>query len=186
MIFFILCCPLIKVPGRIWAFTFVPAVLMVLAPRYGWRIVGTGFALAALGLIAVARSAPVIMGYHLHLDFDPAWRSLGETLFLFGNWNLLWYGVIALAALAWRRLLDPAIAPLVALVLTGLGFLFVVFAFTNATAFVADFTTVNRATLHLAPMVIVLCVVLWNALATDAKVSASDATSGAASPSPAA
>ena len=32
--------------------------------------------------------------------------------------------------------------------------LFFVFAFSNASAFIADQTTVNRATLHLAPLVV--------------------------------
>jgi hypothetical protein len=38
-------------------------------------------------------------------------------------------------------------------VIGGILFLFFVFAFTNASAFIADQTTVNRATLHLAPLV---------------------------------
>jgi hypothetical protein len=161
-LFFAACCPLIKIPGWIWAATLIPGLVMALFPRRGLRLVAGGLAAVVLIFVLLARTAPVIMGYRLHLDFEPGWRSLADSLFLFGNWNVLWYGVIAVAVLAWRRLFDPVVAPLVVIVITGLGFLFAVFAFTNATAYVADFTTVNRAALHLAPLLIVVCVLLWD------------------------
>jgi len=40
-----------------------------------------------------------------------------------------------------------------------------VFAFTNARDWVTDQTTINRATLHLAPLVVVLGALLWRELA---------------------
>nr|MBA3776838.1 hypothetical protein [Betaproteobacteria bacterium] len=46
-------------------------------------------------------------------------------------------------------------------------FLFVVFAFTNARAWVADQTTVNRATLHLAPLVTVWMLAVFRAWVQD-------------------
>jgi hypothetical protein len=40
--------------------------------------------------------------YRLDLDFDPPWRDLFQSYFLLGNWNLLWFGVVVAAALAYK------------------------------------------------------------------------------------
>jgi hypothetical protein len=175
-VFFALCCPLIKIPGWFWAMTLIPGLLVEIFPRRGWRIVGAGFAAAALMFVVLARTTPVILNYHLHLDFQPAWNSLGQAFFLFGNWNLLWYGAIAVVALGWRQLRAPHMASLALVIGSGLAFLFVVFAFTNATAFVADYTTVNRATLHLTPLIIMFCVLLWQRMTQSSAMSRNEAS----------
>ena len=66
--------------------------------------------------------------------------------------------------LGWRQLLSPSVAPYTMVVAGGLLFLFFGFAFTNASAWVEDQSTVNRATLHLAPLVVVwifVCMRAW-------------------------
>src|SRR5450755_1641286 len=105
-------CPLIKTPGWIWAATLIPGVVIVLLPRRGARIVGVGFAVAALALLTLARTEPTLLGYRLHLNFAPAWAQLVKSYYLMGNWNLLWYAVIALVAFGWRRLWEPRLLPL--------------------------------------------------------------------------
>ena len=50
-------------------------------------------------------------------------------------------------------------------VIGGILFLFFVFAFTNASAFIADQTTVNRATLHLAPLMVCYMTLAFEAFA---------------------
>jgi len=159
-----LCCPLIKVPGAIWALTLLPGVVVALLPRFGPRLVALAFGVGALVLLFLAQSAPMILGHRLHADFQPPWHALGEAYFLFANWHLLWYAIVALAIIGARRLIRPPLAPLAVVVASGLAFLGVVFTFTNVAAWVADFTTVNRATLHLAPLLVVLCVLLWQEL----------------------
>lgn len=158
-------CTQIKNPGYFWAMTLVPAVLVALLPRLGLRIAVAGFAVAVIAMIALAQFRVSIFNYQLKLDFDPAWGDLVQSYFLLGNWHLLWFGVIAAAGLAWRALLQPALAPLTMMVAAGLMFLFFVFAFTNASAFITDQTTVNRATLHLAPLMVVFMVLAWSAFA---------------------
>jgi hypothetical protein len=170
-----LCCPLIKVPGVFWAVTLLPGILIALLPRRGPYAVGLAFGAGALVLLYLSQSAPMIFGYRLHLDFEPPWHALAEAYFLLNNWHLLWYAVVALAVIGARRLVRPPLAPLAAVVGTGLVFLGVVFTFTNVAAWVADFTTVNRATLHLAPLLVVLCVLLWRELSR-AQPSASETT----------
>jgi hypothetical protein len=159
-----LACPLIKIPGVIWALTLLPGVVVTLLPRRGPQLVALAFGVGALTLLFLAQSAPLIMGHRLHLDFEPPWRSLSEAYFLFNNWHLLWYAVVALAVIGARQLARPPLAPLTSVVAAGLAFLAVVFTFTNVAAWVTDFTTVNRATLHLAPLLVCLCVLLWREL----------------------
>ncbi len=160
-----LACTQVKNPGWFWAATLVPGVLVVLLPRRGVRIVLAGFAIAALTLVALARFQLSLFNYQIKLDFNPAWSDLLSSYFLLGNWHLLWYGAIAAALLAWRQLLAPAMAPLTMVIAGGLLFLFFVFGFTTASFYISDQTTVNRATLHLAPMIVVFMIVAWQAFA---------------------
>jgi hypothetical protein len=155
-------CPLIETSGWIWAATLIPGVVIALLPRRGARIVGIGFALAALALLTLARTEPTILGYRLHLNFAPAWAQLAKSYYLMGNWNLLWYAVIALVAFGWRRLREPPLLPLTAVTAAGLFFLFFVFAFTEAAVWLADLSMANRATLHIVPLLVYLGVLTWH------------------------
>ena len=162
-------CPTIKTPGIVWALTLLPAIVFTLAGRYGLRIVVAGFVLALVTFGVLAQSAPVILGYRLHLDFAPDWTALGQSFFLLDNWHLLWYGVIAVAVLGRRQLLAPNIAPLTIVLVAGSLFLLLVFGFTNARAWVADQTTINRAVLHLAPLAALWALVVFHAWSKAAK-----------------
>ncbi|HKE40972.1 MAG TPA: hypothetical protein VKG21_14115 [Casimicrobiaceae bacterium] len=164
-LFLALACPLIKNPGWIWALTLVPGVVIALMPRRGVRVVVIGFGLTALIALLLARTEPVVQGYHLHLEFAAGWAQLIKAYFLMGNWNLLFYGVIVVFALGARRLLERPLVALAAIATAGLGFLFFVFAFTQAGYWLADLTTANRATLHLAPLLVTLAVLTWHRLA---------------------
>ena len=124
-------CTTIKNPGLVWALTLVPGVVLARCrARTPGRRRARGAALLALAVLA--QTNPVVLGYRLHLDFAPAWQALVDSLFLLGNWNLLWYGVIAAAIVAWPDLRTPAIRSTVRDGGAGVLFLFVAFAFTNA------------------------------------------------------
>ena len=169
-------CPLLKVPGRIWAVLALPALLVGLLPRRGPRIVGAGLAVGLLGLLLLAQTSPVIMGYQLHLDFAPDWEALAASFLLYDNWHLLWYGAVAVALLGRRQLLAPSVAPLTVVIAGGVLFIAFVLSFTNARDWVADQSTVNRATLHVAPLVVVWMLVVFRAwMQTLPAPSASDA-----------
>ena len=156
-------CTTIKIPGLVWALTLLPGVVLALLPQRGPRVVAIGVGGVLLTLAILAQTDPVVLGYRLHLDFAPAWRSLVDSLFLLGNWHLLWYAVIAAAIVGWQVLRSPAFAPLSATVAAGLLFLVVAFAFTTARNWVTDQTTINRAVLHIAPLAIVWMVVVVHA-----------------------
>jgi cytochrome b561 len=69
------------------------------------------------------------------------------------------------AVLARRHLLSREVAPYTAMVAAGLMFLLFGFAFTSARMWVEDQSTVNRATLHLAPLIIVWMLLSFRAWA---------------------
>ena len=158
-------CTVIKNPGKIWILMLLPGLVAALVPRYGLRLAGAVFALAAAAALVLTRTGLTILGYHLQLDFDMPWNGLAEAYFMFANWHLLFYGALAVAVLAWRRLLSPELASLTLIVAAGLAFLMFGFAFTNARAWVEDQSTVNRATLHLAPLIVVWMVLAFRAWA---------------------
>jgi hypothetical protein len=159
--------PLIKNPGRVWLPLLLPGLIVALAPRYGLRIVAGAFAAAAATLLVLAQTNVVLLGYRLHLTLDLPWHGLIDAYFTYANWGLLWYAVAAAVILGHRQLLAPAIAPLTVVVGGGLMFLVFGFAFTNARIWVEDQSTVNRATLHLAPLLFVWVLLVFRAWARE-------------------
>lgn len=158
-------CVVIKNPGKVWLVMLLPGLAAALLPRYGLRLAAAAFALAAIAAIVLTRIGLTILGYRLQLQFDMPWSGLVEAYFTFANWHLLFYGALAVALLAGRRLLSPALAPLTLIVAAGLAFLMFGFAFTNARVWVEDQSTVNRATLHLAPLIVIWMVLAFRAWA---------------------
>jgi len=160
-----LACPLVEISGVVWALTLIPGGVVARFPRRGPKLVAFGFGVAALVVLVLGRFEPAFLGYRLHLDYQPPWHSLADAYLFFGNWHLLWYAVIVLAVIGAGRLMRPPLAPLAMIVASGLGVLFVAFAFPGATS-IAEFGTANRATLQLAPLLTCLCALLWRELTT--------------------
>jgi hypothetical protein len=158
-------CVTIKNPGKLWLLMLLPGLAAALLPRHGLRIAAAVFALAAITALVLTRTGLTILGYRLQLVFDMPWSGLTEAYFMFANWHLLFYGALGVAVLAWRRLLSPELAPLTLIVAAGLAFLVFGFAFTNARQWVEDQSTVNRATLHLAPLIVIWMVLAFRAWA---------------------
>lgn len=152
-------CVTIKNPGKAWLVVLLPGFVAALLPKGGVKVAGVMLALAIGAVLVLAQTKASVLGYQLRLNFVSPWRGLSDAWFAFGNWHLLWYGAIAVAVLGWRQLFSRELAPLTIVIGSGLLFLFFGFAFTNAAQWVADQSTVNRATLHLA-----LLVAVWMAL----------------------
>jgi hypothetical protein len=151
--------------GFAWAATLIPGAIVALLPVRGLKIAAAGLA-AILFLVAVlAQTSANFLGHRLHLDFDPAWSTLADSYFLLGSWNLLWYGALAVTLLTWRGLASRSLAPLTTVVGAGAILLFVVFAFPAARAMIAEQMTLNRATLHFAPLLVVFVALAFRAFA---------------------
>ena len=159
----LIACVTVKNPGKVWLVVLLPGLVVAALPRRGLPLVGVAFAAAALAIVVLARTGVKILGYQLLPKFMMPWGALVDAYFSFGNWNLLWYLALATAVLGWRQILSREAAPYTCVVTAGLMFLFVGFAFTNAFLWVEDQSTVNRATLHLAPLIVVWMLVTLRA-----------------------
>ena len=156
-------CVMVKNPGKVWLVVLLSGLVVATLPRRGLQIVGIAFAAAALAITVLARTGVKLLGYQLLPKFMMPWGALFDAYFSYGNWHLLWYFALATAVLGWRQLLSREVAPFTCVVTAGLMFLFVGFAFTNAFLWVEDQSTVNRATLHLAPLIVVWMLVTLRA-----------------------
>ncbi|CAH1904826.1 conserved membrane hypothetical protein [Candidatus Nitrotoga sp. HW29] len=154
-------CILIKQPGIAWALTFLPALLIVVMPRAG--LVGTAM-LAAAGvatLFVLEDKDFHLFGYHVHLRFAADWHPFWQNMMVMDNWHLFWYLVVAALVLSFPRLLAPAYRSMTVLLLSATSFLAIVFFFTHAHAWAEDYTTINRALLHIVPMLLFYVMVLF-------------------------
>ena len=125
---------------------------------------------AALAALVLTQTGLTVLGYQpAARAFGMPWHGLAEAYFLLGNWHLLFYGAIAVALLGWRHLLARDLAPLTITVAAGVAFLAFGFAFTNAGVWVEDQSTVNRATLHLAPLLALWMIMTFRAWAAGAR-----------------
>lgn len=149
-------CVLIKQPGIVWMLTFVPALWVVLVPRAALASVAVLLVGGVIALLVLGEMGSFnLFGYPVQaLRYTPVWESLWQSLFVLDNWHLLWYLVIATSAFVVHRLLSPAVMHMTVLLIAAFSFLGVVFFFTQAGAWADDFTTLNRALLHMVPMLL--------------------------------
>ena len=153
--------PLIKPAGMIWLAILVPGLVAAAVPAWGRRI-GVACLVAAAAAVMIATRTGFLAAGGVYGDgLEPRLRSVAEAWFIFGNWNLLWFGAIAAALLGRRKLLSARLAPLTWIVAGGLAFLFFAFLFPGMWLIEADQTSVNRTTLHLAPLVAIWMVLLY-------------------------
>jgi hypothetical protein len=158
---FALACTQIKNPGYAWAITLLPGAIIAVSPKRGLRLIAAVVGVAILAIVALAFTHTRVFEYEIHLNFDLDWKALIDSYFVLGNWHLLWYGMLGAAVLAGRRLLAPPLAPLTTTIAAGLSFLVFVLAFTSARDFSTEQTTINRATLHMAPLMVVFAVMAF-------------------------
>lgn len=157
-------CILIKQPGIGWALTLLPAFWVALAPRVG--LIGTAI-LGVLGLavlLLLGQNGFNLLSYSLKFAYTPVWRPLWDNLAILDNWHLLFYLVAVALFLSLPRLFATAYRAMTVLVSAALVFVLVIFFFTHVSAWVEDYTVVNRALLHLVPMLLFYVMVLfWEA-----------------------
>ena len=172
-------CVMIKIPGKAWIVVLLPGLAVAASPRWGRKLAGAAFVLAAAGILVLTQTGGInILNYRVSAEFGLPWRALLDAYFSYGNWHLLWYCVVAAVVLGRRQLMAPGVAPLTCIVAAALLFLFIGFAFTNAGAWVEDQSTVNRATLHIAPVVVVWVLVVLRAWYRAGSSMASDSVPG--------
>jgi hypothetical protein len=172
-------CTQIANAGFVWVATLIPGAIVVFLPARGLKIATAGLAAILFLLAVLAQTSPTLLGYRLHLDFDPAWSALFDSYFLLGSWNLLWYGVLGVTLLSWRELASRSLAPLTTVVAAGAIVLFVVVAFPAARVMLAEQMTLHRATLHFAPLLVVFAALAFRAFALRWAATQADADASA-------
>ena len=143
--------PLLKVPGFVWGSIVALGVLVAAFGSASWRrILLLGVAMGALAVAGAAvlwRERLTELKVAAPVDFL---GSLADNLFVFDNWHLLWY-LLPLALYVGRREAVTRMRGATVALACGAAFLAVVFTGTQVSAWVTDYTTVNRALLHVAP-----------------------------------
>ncbi|MEP7274838.1 MAG: hypothetical protein ABI812_00695 [Betaproteobacteria bacterium] len=142
--------PLLKVPGLAWG---AIVVLGVLVAKFSgsWRRLAA--MLAGMGVLAVGAAALVWREKIAAVSGGSSAGVLGslvDNLFLFDNWHLLWYLLPIVVVVARREALGQ-LGGVTAALAAGGAFLVFLFTGTRVAAWVTDYTTVNRAILHMAP-----------------------------------
>lgn len=174
---FAACLPAIKLEGTIWLALFGAVVAYERVPaRWRRRAVAGVLVTFAIGLVLVGlhlsvpgsgwlrfdwRSVQLAAAPPLDLGWHPVGGAMLASLFTLPNWHLLWYALPLLIVLRRRFLaLDRPARLLGLFVLLQCTALFVLFFFTNAGEWAADFTSANRLILQLVPGVFVFIAML--------------------------
>jgi hypothetical protein len=153
-VLFAIALPTLKNPGKVWLLLLLPGMLIALLPRQGPRVVSVLVGLGVLATLVLAQTSTSILGYQLHLSGAFPARGLLDAYFLYANWHLLVFAAVAALLVGQRSVWRPDIAPMTVTLGIGMLFLLFGFTFTNVYAWVEDQSTVNRATLHLAPLLV--------------------------------
>ncbi len=152
-IFLLLACLEIKRPGVFWLLSILPGVLVWWRPRLGLAVLATSAIVLVVAAFVFAKSGATIAGFRIGQDLTDVSLPIIQNTFLMGNWNLLFFLGLAIMIVAWRSLLQGVFAVLTAVVFAGCTFLCIVFYF-RISAYVSDFTTINRAVVHLVPVLV--------------------------------
>jgi hypothetical protein len=143
-------CASLKNEGLLWGLTLVPGLLVAVNRRLGFALVVTIVAAAALYLF-FGPAEIRIMRFTLYTRPVNVTLQLFQHLFLMDNWHLLWYAAIVLIAVNGRLLFATTLAPMTVTMLAAVGFVGVVFFFSNAAGGVDEESLLNRFLLDAVP-----------------------------------
>jgi hypothetical protein len=172
-----LACALIKVPGVLWALTFLPALLLRVCSRRRLLVISAliAVALGAVLSIGLRLRLPVLGAVTLTRDMlelpylgryplgphPEALPALAQSAFSLASWHLLWYGLCALGLLRWRTFTDRATAPMATLAVSSLAFVGAVYTMSPLAEHAVDYTQANRTALHIVPMLLFVALTAW-------------------------
>ncbi len=171
------CMPFIKLEGAVWLLiASVLAGLSLLPRRWRWMTVGAIVLMLGASLLFGGLVLPVFGLGWVHMNWgsvvvpalgkmDLQWHPVGvemlSGLFTLPNWHLLWYLLPLVLVLRWRGfLVDQTARWLGILLLCCATFLFILFFFTEASAWAENYTSSNRLIMHLVPAVFTLLALL--------------------------
>ncbi|WP_457676853.1 hypothetical protein [Thiolapillus sp.] len=170
-------CTQIKVPGIVWAALLVPAWLTATAPRtsiitmmaailflaWAWISRGISIDLPLAGTLVISPQRVTVPGIDsFAVEYHPVWQAFWKHYLVRDNWHLFaWIFPLAVAYAALSNRFSPRLLPATVLVAEAFLFLFITFFFTYHYAAALDGTTINRATLHMMPMLFFYLLLLF-------------------------
>ncbi|BAO45531.1 hypothetical protein [Thiolapillus brandeum] len=166
-----------KVPGIAWVAMLILAWLLSVAPRititgilggilvlsYLWISGGTSMDIPLLGRLVLSPERITLPGIDsFTLDYHPVWKAFWQAWWVQGSWLFFgWLFPLVLIYAIFSRRLSPRLLPATFLVVEAFLFLFITFFFTYHYASALDGTTINRATLHMVPMLFFYLLLLF-------------------------
>ena len=153
--------PLIKPAGIIWVALIVPGLAAAALPDWRRRIGVACLAAVVIALGVGFRIGPLSAGSADGVGVTSPRDAIVEAWFVFANWNLLWFGAIGAALLGYRHLLSARLAPLTLIAAYGVVFVLSSLFFPPDWSMRIDPINLNRATLHIAPLVSIWLVLLF-------------------------
>ncbi len=136
--------------GALWLPLLLPIIAAGVRPAQALRIVGGVVVAAAIGASALARLDP--FARTTTPAPPPGMGALAEQALLLGNWHLLGYAAIALAALAWRHWRAPTLVGLSGAIGVGLAVLAVFATSSAGRATIGPAGIVGHAATAFAPL----------------------------------
>ena len=153
--------PFVKPVGGVWLALIVPGMAAAVLPEWRRRI-GIACVVAAVVALGIGfRTGPLSMGGAEGAGVTALRDAVVESWFVYANWNLLWLGALGVALLGRRHLLSARLAPLTLIAGAGVVFVLASLFFPSAWPLRVDPVNLNRATLHIAPLVTVWMVLLF-------------------------
>lgn len=142
-----------------WLALFAAAPAIVRLPRYA-RKIAIGLPLLVLfGLLAWQQTPINLSGSPLQLQLVSGWSETIESLFLLGNWHLLYGAAILVAIAGWRTIFNEEWFARTWLIAMGVGVLFVWGVVSVPGIWFGGLRDFSYAALQFAPML-----VMWMAL----------------------
>jgi hypothetical protein len=172
-----LACTQTKVPGIVWAALLVPAWLLTVAPRIAisgilggsallcwlWLSGGISVEIPVLGKLVLSPQRVTLPGIDsFTVEYHPVWKAFWQAWWVQGNWQLFaWLFPLLLLYAGVSGKFSRHLFPATILVGEAFLFLFITFFFTYHYASALDGTTINRATLHMVPMLFFYLLLLF-------------------------
>ncbi len=176
-VFFALCLPLIKLEGAVWLLLLAAVMALgLLARSRRWIVMVAIVAAVGLAIALGGFQIPIFGLGWIHVswgqvaipalgELDLYWRPVGSAilsgLLTLPNWHLLWYLVPLVVVLRWQVFATDRSARSLGMMLASCTlFLFILFFFTDASAWAENYTSANRLVLHIVPAVFSLMALL--------------------------
>jgi hypothetical protein len=160
-----------------WLVLFAAAAAIGRWPRHATKIAVGAPLIVLFGVLAWQQTPLSIGGRTWQLQVVPSWGETIESLFVLGNWHLLYGAAILVAIAGWRVIISDPWLPRTWLIAAGIGVLFVWGTVNVQGLWFGGLRDFSYAALQFAPMLVMWIALVGRAIALNDRDTASDAPS---------